>query len=843
MLRSAQIARRATAHPNSSLPPRPGAALFPGYHLVGAPTASASSAQPGIKSAIWPIKLESSCKGLVFGFGPSWRQDHLYDNIDNETYVTAWLMVRETGGLYTRYQLTFNGQAQGTIPAVVDGSPKVASTTLVSDALPQTFTPSLEMYLAVTAKPPFGVYALLSSAASSGSSQLIINRLPEITSGTVRVDESTTEVVTFSSVTDNLNGTWTLNLTAPLSSSHAIGRQVWQNAQVTRTALLSRGERVFDQLDILGAVKSLTADGSTNNWALSEHGFSVGQKLVLLSGAANYGLQDGQEVWVNTVVDANSFTVSTQLHGSTFDVTGSGVGPTATVWAWPSDKLASPINNGVNDALTSSAIASGATMLSALSTNTQPGEKFNVHSERDLYQIKADDELRIVGHGWSTNTPVVICKPTGSWNITSAHPQIGIRYYTVAPLGGNTPTTDWLRISTTSGGAAFNITGTASGSRGTIAPAESVLKFTTISGSTTCTKLSGDPADGLSQLINGDELLICQVSGSNTLIADQRVFVRDVSGSTFKLCYLPDGDPISMSANDTILAICEEVLQSSSTQSATRIHLQSATRNQHAASAAITWQGEGQMGLAPTFIAAQQISADSVGGIVGIGDSLTDDKPTLGAQPRGWLDIAGERDGVSIQNVARQSELVEAFITSPSTEPRRRLIKTARWMTEMGTNDMGGGKSFATLQTLKRQFWQQLGLDNGLKVIACIPPPRTGNITPISGTTDNWMTVENQTRFDGWEDLRVQLAAWLRGMVAEWVGPTDSVLGRGIMGRCDNNNEAPSWVFDLGGALESALDSGKYRVVSGRPTVRDGIHPTDNAHAYLASLLDLTLLR
>lgn len=842
MPRSAQTARRATAHSNSSLPRRPDAALFPGYHLVGAPTASASSAQPGIKSAIWPVKLETSCKGLVFGFGPSWRHEHLYDNIDNETYVTAWLMVREGSGLFTRYPLTFNGQAQGTIPAVIDGAPKVATTTTVSDPLSQTFTSSTEMYLAVTAKPPFGTYALLSSAASSGSSQLIMDRLPDISSGTVRVDESTTEVVTFSSVTDNLNGTWTLNLTAPLSSSHALGRRVWQNAQVTRSALLSRGERVFDQIDILDAVKTLTANGSTDIWTLSGHGLSVGQKLVFLSGATSYGLQDGQEVWVNSVIDNNSFTVSTQLHGSTFDVSGIGAGPSATAWAWPSDKLASPINNGVNDALTSSAIASGVTMVSALSINTQPGEKFNIHAQRGLQSIQgSNDEIRVNAHGWSADTPIVICKQTNLWNITSTDPQVGVRYYSRPAVVNSS--TDWLRISTTSGGAAIPISGSASSSGGVIAPAESVLKFTTVSGSTTCTKLSGDPADGLSQLVNGDELLICQVSGSNVLIADQRVFVRDVSGSTFKLSYLPNGDAISMSANDTVLAICEEVLQSSSTQSATRIHLQNATRNQHTASAAITWQGEGQIGLAPTFIAAQQVSADSVGGILGVGDSLTDDKPTLGAQPRGWLDIAGERDGVSIQNVALQGQEVANFLTSDSTIPRRRLIKTARWMTEMGTNDMGGGKSFATLQTLKRQFWQQIGIDNGLKVIACIPPPRTGNITPISGTTDNWMTVENQTRFDGWEDLRVQFASWLRGMVTEWVGPTDSTLGRGIMGRCDNNSEAPSWVFDLGGALESALNSGKYRVMSGLPTVRDGIHPTDNAHAYLASLLDLTLLR
>lgn len=834
MLRVAYAARRATANRNN-IPNRPNNDLISGYHLVGSPAAAASGAQAGMQSAIWPVKLEAACKNLVFGFGPSWRSDYLYDNTINETLVSAWLLVREDSGVLTRHVLTFNGQAQGVIPAVVSGTPKTSAPPIVSDALNQTFTPDMEIYLVMSAKPPFGNPALLVSQANSGSSQLIIDREPGVSSATVLVDESSNETVTYSSVTDNLNNTWTLNLTSPLAITHALGRQVWQNSQVTRAVLYGRGERGFDQRDILQDTCSWSVSVATNTWTVTQHGFAVGQKLILLTVGAGSNVTQGQEVWVNQVIDVNQFTVSTTFGGATLDITGSDTSGTA--WEWPSDQLTAPIKIGVNDKLTASGISAGVTMLSAATINTQPSEKLNIHAERSLIQIKADDEIRVNSHGWADQTPIVICKPLGTWNITSAHPQVGTTYYVVAPTGVNTPVENWFRISLTPGGAVYNITGSASGAQGVIAPAESVIKFTTVADSTVCTLVSGDPAGGDTNLANGDELLFCQVSASNGLAVDSRVFVRDVSGSTFKLCWLPDGDPITLTGAATVLTIVEEKVQVSSSQSATRMHLAAVTRHRHAASASITWQGQGIAALAPTFIAADQISAASVGGIAGVGDSLTDDKPTLGAQPRSWLDLAGERDGVSIQNVARQGEYVGAFIDeSTIMAARHKLIPTARWMTEMGTNDMGGGISVDNLKTLKQGFWQQLGADRGIKVIACIPPPRS------SATSDNWMSVLGQTRFVGWESTRVPYADWLRDMVTEWVGPVDSVIGRGIMGRCDNNSEIPVWVFDLGAALESAVDSGYWRIISGLPTTRDGIHPTDNAHAHLAALLDLNLL-
>lgn len=833
MLRVAYAARRATAN-RENIPNRPDNELISGFHLVGSPAASASGAQAGMHSAIWPVKLETVCSNLVFGFGPSWRSDYLYDNTMNETLVSAWLLVREESGAFTRHVLTFDGQTQGTIPAVITGTPKTSGPPIVSDPLSQTFTPDTEAYLVMSAQPPFGNAALLVSQANSGSSQLIIDREPGVSSATVLVDETSNETVSYSSVTDNLNNTWTLNLTSALTLTHALGRQVWQNSQVTRAVLYGRGERGFDQRDILQDTCNWSVNVTTNVWTVSQHGFAVGQKLVLLTTGGSPSLVQGQEVWVNQVVDTNQFTVSTTLGGATLDITGSDTSGTA--WEWPSDQLAAPIRIGVSDKLTASAISAGVTMLSASTINTQPAEKLNIHSERSLVQIKADDEIRVNSHGWAAETPIVICKPTGTWSITSAHPQVGTTYYVVAPTGVNTPVENWLRISLTPGGAAFNITGSASGTQGVIAPAESVIKFTTTAGSTTCTLVSGEPVGGNTQLTNGDELLFCQITGSNGLTVDGRVFVRDVSGQTFKLCWLPDGDPITLTGGATVLAIVEEKVQMSSSQSATRLHLTAATRHRHAASASIVWQGQGIAALAPTFIAADQVSAASVGGIAGVGDSLTDDKPTLGAQPRSWLDLAGERDGVSIQNVARQGEYVGAFLDDPNMAARRKLIPTARWMTEMGTNDMGGGISLANLQILKRQIWQELGADQGIKVIACIPPPRS------SGTSDNWMSVLGQTRFTGWEDLRVPYAAWLRNMVTEWVGPVDSTIGRGIMGRCDNNSEIPVWVFDLGAALESAVDSGYWRIISGLPTTRDGIHLTDNANAHLATLLDFTHL-
>lgn len=785
-------------------------------------------------SAIWPVKLEAVCKNLVFGFGPSWRSDYLYDNTMNETLVSAWLLVRKDSGVFTRHILTFGGQTQGMMPAVVSGTPKTSGPPIVSDALDQTFTPDTEAYLVVSAKPPFGNPALLAAQANSGSNQLIIDRQPEVSSATVLVDETSNETVTYTSFTDNLNDTWTLNLTSNLTLTHALGRQVWQNSQVTRAVLYGRGERGFDRRDILQDTCSWSVSAATNIWTVAQHGFAVGQKLVLLTLGGGSSLVQGQELWVNQVVDADQFTVSATLGGVTLDITGSDTSGTA--WEWPSDQLAAPIKIGVIDKLTASDIAAGATMLSASTINTQPSEKLNIHSERSLVQIKADDEIRVNAHGWSAETPIVICKPLGTWNITSAHPQVGTTYYVVAPTGVNAPVENWLRISLTPGGGAFNITGSASGSQGVIAPAESVIKFTTVANSTTCTLVNGDPVGGDTQLTNGDELLFCQISASNGLAVDGRVFVRDVSGQTFKLCWLPDGDPITLTGVATVLAIVEEKVQMSSSQSATRLHLATPTRHRHAASASILWQGQGIAALAPTFIAADQVSAASVGGIAGVGDSLTDDKPGLGSQPRSWLDLAGERDGVSIQNVARQGEYVSAFIAHPDVANRRKLIPTARWMTEMGTNDMGGGIGLEDLKTLKRGFWQELGADQGIKVIACIPPPRS------SATSDNWMSVPGQTRFAGWENVRVPYAEWLRDMVTEWVGPVDATIGRGIMGRCDNNSEIPVWVFDLGAALESAVDSGYWRIIGGLPTTRDGIHLTDNANAHLASLLDLSLL-
>ncbi len=129
----------------------------------------------------------------------------------------------------------------------------------------------------------------------------------------------------------------------------------------------------------------------------------------------------------------------------------------------------------------------------------------------------------------------------------------------------------------------------------------------------------------------------------------------------------------------------------------------------------------------------------------------------------------------------------------------------------LGANDFGVDAiaSFATMQARATQLCNYLaGLD--LKVVIC-------TVTPHTNSTDGFITTANQSAFysTGVESARVQYNDWLRTL------PIPSIYS----------------VIDGANAVETSLNSGKWKTVGGAALTGDGLHPNTLGNTTLSALV------
>ena len=118
---------------------------------------------------------------------------------------------------------------------------------------------------------------------------------------------------------------------------------------------------------------------------------------------------------------------------------------------------------------------------------------------------------------------------------------------------------------------------------------------------------------------------------------------------------------------------------------------------------------------------------------------------------------------------------------------------------ELGTNDFGGGVTFAALQYQAEIAWERLRA-RGMKIYAC-------TLTPRTTSSDGFTTTSGQT-LSSFEGYRVAYNTWIRA---------------GADGLIDG-------FFDPAAMVETSLNSGLWNVTGG-PFTADGIHPSAIGHA------------
>jgi lysophospholipase L1-like esterase len=125
-----------------------------------------------------------------------------------------------------------------------------------------------------------------------------------------------------------------------------------------------------------------------------------------------------------------------------------------------------------------------------------------------------------------------------------------------------------------------------------------------------------------------------------------------------------------------------------------------------------------------------------------------------------------------------------------------------------GINDINGGLSFATVRDNLLDIYNELA-NRGIKVFGT-------TITPVTNSTDNWATVANQSLKPN-EAARVQLNNWIRTKPAPLSG-----------------------YFEVADTVETARNSGKWKV--GTVHIPDGlgIHPNAAGHQAMKAAIDLT---
>ncbi len=291
-----------------------------------------------------------------------------------------------------------------------------------------------------------------------------------------------------------------------------------------------------------------------------------------------------------------------------------------------------------------------------------------------------------------------------------------------------------------------------------------------------------------------------------------------------------------------------------SVQAGARIHLSEPLENAHATGQTVSSTVlSNRYGLAPTAITADRTTGTRRPGLVAFGDSIMRGAGTLLGLPLGFIDRAADAAPIALLNAGRNADQADEFVDGlvlTYNLARRQLLTAGDILVTHWSNDVGEAGSVGVLLARHSATWA-LARERGMTVAAC-------TILPRSRTNDFGMSIEGQTTDTGLEPIRVPFNETLRGWVETWEGPLDR-FGRGCMGRVDQTSDGYlvhglTWVLDIAHAIESAVNSGLWRVDAGplsdyidipSSSLKRMVHPTpgeSGGNALIASYLDLTLL-
>jgi lysophospholipase L1-like esterase len=169
-----------------------------------------------------------------------------------------------------------------------------------------------------------------------------------------------------------------------------------------------------------------------------------------------------------------------------------------------------------------------------------------------------------------------------------------------------------------------------------------------------------------------------------------------------------------------------------------------------------------------------------------------------------------------VLKLTRGSTTMNMFLTTPGYTRQLEFLNRVRpthIIQQLGSNDLTSSASVATMKSRMADMWDILG-STGARILQC-------TYTPVTTSTDNWATLENQTVVAS-NDERIEVNEWLRS------GAGGSTAITGIVECC---------------AVESSLNSGKFKVTgSAGGYTADGTHLTQLAHQETAASINMAAL-
>jgi lysophospholipase L1-like esterase len=156
------------------------------------------------------------------------------------------------------------------------------------------------------------------------------------------------------------------------------------------------------------------------------------------------------------------------------------------------------------------------------------------------------------------------------------------------------------------------------------------------------------------------------------------------------------------------------------------------------------------------------------------------------------------------------------------------------FVVDTGINDVNGAIALATIQLNMLARWTTYARYGA--------PVYQTTLTPITTSTDVWATTTNQTVTAN-ESLRVSVNTWIRAGAP--IDPTTkAAVAVGTSGAltAGNTGHPLAGYFDVADTVETARNSGIWKVGSVYTVDNAGIHPVYTGHGQMAAAIDVTKL-
>lgn len=225
--------------------------------------------------------------------------------------------------------------------------------------------------------------------------------------------------------------------------------------------------------------------------------------------------------------------------------------------------------------------------------------------------------------------------------------------------------------------------------------------------------------------------------------------------------------------------------------------------------------------------------------VAGLGDSVTygigEDSPET---DKGYLIRAINNQFATIK-LDRGGSTANLWVNSPtgtsgSTRRLPQLQAASTFVEAFGVNDLNGSRTLLQLQTDCLAIWNQAKACGVERVF------RT-TLTPWTTSTDSWATTTNQT-VKSWEATRVAFNEWIRNRAPiDPISRVPTITGQPNALLSGQPGHPLYGYFDTADAVETSRNSGIWRVGYVYVTDAQGVHPSPDGAAAMATAIDTTL--